>query len=104
MKALMLFLVFSLVMSNAFAKSSACSVAAGKAAKQMYLGTSSTKGRSISTRSNSAFDDNSALVFKVVVTEQISDDEGEVESTKYKVVARGNQSECQIISATEVSN
>jgi hypothetical protein len=83
--------------ANAEQASRSCSHAAVKVARQMYLGTSSTEGRDVRATARIGFDENSDNVYVVTVIEQSV-------RSNYKVAARGNSRNCEILSATKLNN
>ena len=107
MKFLILFLAlaFQFNAKADVAVKSNCSAAAEKIALEMYLGTSRVDSRNISSEVQVGFDENSELVFDAKIIEAFSTGHSDIIDTiKYKVIAKGSNETCEILSVTKISN
>lgn len=100
-----LILIFALAFNvTANAQDSAksnCAAAAESVAKQMFLGTSNAENRNITTVVQIGYDENSSLVFETLVKELAIDGSA---YAKYKVIAKGSEEACEILSVNKLAN
>lgn len=107
MKALVVIFVlaFNATAGAAQQSKSNCAATAENVALQMYRGTSTGQYPLLSSTVRASFDENSDLVFEAQISNRIFTEQSHVvETVRYKLVAKGSEEACEILSATKLAN